>query len=404
MVDGTLPEYQLSALTMAIYFQGMSAPETAILAEEMMLSGEIIDLSEITKPKIDKYSTGGVGDKTSIVLAPLAAACGVVMPMMSGVDEEFIITNLDKLSAIPGFDPELKLPEFIAQLREVNCAIVRQDKGIAPVEAILYKMRQKTATVPSVPLITGSVLSRKLAQGSEGLVVDVKWGNGAFIKNLDQAKQLARSITRVGRSMKRRCVALVTDMNQPLGDTVGTGLEIAEAVRLLNGGGPEDLRELVLKLGMEVVRLGGVAGSTLSAKQTVQRHLKDGSAFERFKMMIAAQGGDTDCLDNPDRFPQAKYIRKLPAPKRGYVHTINAGMIARGVQMLAMDKKGKYDPAVGVSEIKKVGTQVKQGEPLMMIHYNEESRLESALDYLRTAYRLAPKRPNPPQLIAERVA
>ena len=160
-------------------------------------------------------------------------------------------------------------------------------------------------------------MSRKFAQGSEGLVVDVKWGNGAFIKNLDQAKQLARSITHVGRSMKRRCVALVTDMNQPLGDTVGTGLEIAEAVRLLNGGGPEDLRGLVLKLGMEVVRLGGVAGSTLSAKQTVQRHLKDGSAFERFKMMIAAQGGDTDCLDNPDRFPQAKYIRKLPAPNAG---------------------------------------------------------------------------------------
>ncbi len=403
MVDGTLPEYQLAALAMAIYFQGMSAQETAVLAEEMMLSGEVIDLSEITKPKIDKYSTGGVGDKTSIVLAPLAAACGVVMPMMNGVDEEFIITNLEKLSAIPGFDPKLKLPEFIAQLREVNCAIVRQDKGIAPVEEILYKMRQKTATVPSVPLITGSVLSRKFAQGAEGLVIDVKWGNGAFIKNLDQAKQLARSITRVGRSMKRWCVALVTDMNQPLGETVGTGLEIAESVRLLNGGGPEDLRELVLKLGMEVVRLGGVAGSALSAKQTVQRHLKDGTAFERFKTMIAAQGGDTDCLDNPDRFPQAKYIRKLPAPKRGYVHTINAGMIARGVQMLATNKKGKYDPAVGVSEIKKVGTQVKQGEPLMMIHYSEESRLESALDYLRTAYRVAPKRPNPPQLIAERV-
>ncbi len=403
IVDGTLPEYQLAALAMAIYFQGMSAQETAVLAEEMMLSGEVIDLSEITKPKIDKYSTGGVGDKTSIVLAPLAAACGVVMPMMNGVDEEFVISNLDKLSSIPGFNPELTLSEFVAQLREVNCAIVRQDKRIAPVDDILYKMRQKTATVPSLPLITGSVLSRKLAQGAEGLAVDVKWGNGSFIKNLDQAKQLARSITRVGRSMKRRCVALVTDMNQPLGDTVGTGLEIAEAVRLLNGGGPEDLRELVLKLGMEVVRLGGVAGSTLSAKQTVQRHLKDGSAFERFKMMIAAQGGDTDCLDNPDRFPQAKYIRKLPAPKRGYVHTINAGMIARGVQMLAMNKKGKYDPAVGVSEIKKVGTQVKQGEPLMMIHYNEESRLESALDYLRTAYRVAPKRPKPPQLIAARV-
>jgi pyrimidine-nucleoside phosphorylase len=404
VMDKRMPPYQLAALAMAIYFQGMSAQETAILAEEMMLSGEVIDLSKITKPKIDKYSTGGVGDKTSLVLAPLAAACGVVMPMMNGVDEEFVISNLDKLSAIKGFNPSLNLTEFVNQLKTVNCATAIQDPEIAPVDKILYKMRQATATIPSLPLITGSVLSRKLAQGAEGLVVDVKWGNGSFIKDVEQAKQLARSITRVGRSMKRRCVALVTDMNQPLGDTVGTSLEIIEALELLHGRGPEDLKELVLKLGMEIVRLAGVAGSTLSAKQTVQRHLTDGSAFEKFKAMVAAQGGDTSCLDDTDLFPKAKYVRKLPAPKRGYVHTINAGMIARGVQLLAANKRGKYDPAVGVSEIRKVGTQVKQGEPLMMIHYNDESRLETALEYLRTAYRLAPKRPTPPQMVVERVA
>ena len=404
VMDKKMPPYQLAALAMAVYFQGMSAQETAVLAEEMMLSGEVIDLSKITKPKIDKYSTGGVGDKTSLVLAPLSAACGVVMPMMNGVDEEFVISNLDKLSAIKGFDPNLNLSQFVKQLKTVNCAIATQDPEIAPVDEILYKMRQSTATVPSLPLITGSVLSRKLAQGAEGLVVDVKWGNGSFIKDVDQAKQLARSITRVGRSMKRRCVALVTDMNQPLGDTVGTSLEIIEAVELLRGEGPEDLKELVLKLGMEIVRLAGVAGSTLSAKQTVQRHLNDGSAFEKLKAMVSAQGGDTSCLDDPDKFPKANYVRKLPAPKRGYVHTINAGMIARGVQLLAANKRGKYDPAVGVSEIRKVGAQVKQGEPLMMIHYNDESRLETALEYLRTAYRLAPKRPTPPQLVIERVA
>jgi pyrimidine-nucleoside phosphorylase len=248
------------------------------------------------------------------------------------------------------------------------------------------------------------VLSRKLAEGAEGLVIDVKWGNGSFIKDVEQAKQLARSITRVGRSMKRRCVALVTDMNQPLGDTVGTALEIKEAIQLLKGEGPEDLQELVLKLGMEIVRLAGVAGSTLSAKQTVQRHLKDGSALQKFKDMVEAQGGDISVIDDPDKFPTAKHVRKLPAPKRGYVHTINAGLIAEGVQKLAMKKNGKYDPAVGVSEIKKVGTQVKQGEPLMMIHYNDEAKMEEALEYLKTAYRLAPKRPNPPLLIVERVA
>lgn len=404
ILDKEMPEFQLSALAMSIFFQGMSAQETAALSEEMMLSGEVIDLSPIAKPKVDKYSTGGVGDKTSLVLGPLAAACGVVMPMMNGSDEEFLISNLDKLSVIPNFNPELSIKGFQDQLRKIGCAMIKQDPEIAPVDSILYDMRQNTATIPSLPLITGSVLSRKFAEGAEGLVVDVKWGNGSFVKDLEQAKQLARSITRVGRSMKRRCVALVTDMNQPLGDTVGTALEIKEAIELLQGRGPEDLQELVLKLGMEIVRLAGVAGSTLSAKQTVQRHFKDGSALEKFKEMIAAQGGDTDCIDNPDLFPKAKYCRKLPAPKRGYVHTINAGMIARGVQILATQNDGKMDPAVGVSEVKKVGTQVKQGEPLMMIHYNDEATLESALEYLKGAYRLAPKRPVPPELIIERVA
>jgi pyrimidine-nucleoside phosphorylase len=406
IIDKEMPSHQLAALCTVIYFQGMSAQETAILAEEMMLSGEVIDLSKITKPKIDKYSTGGVGDKTSLVLIPLAAACGVVMPSMNGVDEEFVISNLDKLSSIPGFNPKMDLDAFVNQLNDVGCVIAEQSSEIAPVDEIIYNMRQQTATIPSLPLITGSVLSRKLAQGAEGLVVDVKWGNGSFIKDVEQAKQLARSITRVGRSMKRRCVALVTDMNQPLGDTVGTGLEIQEAIQLLKGEGPEDLQELVLKLGMEIVRLAGVAGSTLSAKQTVQRALKEGTAFEKFKEMVAAQGGKTACLDDPDKFPKAKYVRKLPAPKRGYVHTINAGMIARGVQLLATGsgKSKKLDPAIGVSEIKKVGTQVKQGEPLMMIHYNDEAKMDSALEYLKAAYRLAPKRPNTPELIVERVA
>lgn len=406
VIDKEMPSHQLAALCSVIYFQGMSAQETAVLAEEMMLSGEVIDLSKITRPKIDKYSTGGVGDKTSLVLVPLAAACGVVMPNMNSIDEEFVISNLDKLSAIPGFNPKMDLDRFVQQLSDIGCAIAEQSPDIAPVDDIIYEMRQQTATIPSLPLITGSVLSRKLAQGSEGLVVDVKWGNGSYIRDVEQAKQLARSITRVGRSMKRRCVALVTDMNQPLGDTVGTGLELQEAIQLLKGEGPEDLQELVLKLGMEIVRLAGVAGSTLSAKQTVQRALKEGAAFAKFKEMVEAQGGKSSFLDEPDKFPKAKYVRKLPAPKRGYVHTINAGMIARGVQLLAMTsgKGKKLDPAVGVSEIKKVGTQVKQGEPLMMIHYNDESKLDTALEYLKSAYRLAPKRPNTPELVVERVA
>lgn len=408
MMDKEMPDHQLSTLLMAIYFQGLSAQETATLAEEMMLSGEVMDLSRLSKPKIDKYSTGGVGDKTSLVLPALAAVCGVVVPMMVGQDEEYLISNLDKLSSIPGFKVDLELDKFVDQLADLNVSIARQSEDIAPAEALIYAMRQSTGTVPSIPLISSSVLSKKLAQGAEGLVIDVKYGNGSFIKDIEQARQLARTITRVGRSMQRRCVAVVTDMNQPLGDCVGTSLEIKEAIELLKGKGPEDLQELVLKLGMEIVRLAGVAGSTLSAKQTVLRHLKDGSAFERFKEMVAAQGGRTDVLDDPSKFPEAKHVKRLPAPKRGYVHTINAGMIARGVQVLGATvepgQKGKQDFSVGVSEIKKVGTQVKQGEPLMMIHYNDESKLEAALEYFKGAYRLAPKRPTVPALVVERVA
>lgn len=405
-LDGDMPKHQLSALLMAIFFANMSAQETAILTEEMMLSGEVIDLSHIAKPKIDKYSTGGVGDKTSLVLTPLAMAAGVVVPMMCGVEHDYIISPLHKLSSFPGFNSVLSIEDFTKQLAKIGGAIVEQDPKLAPADAEFYALRKETGTIPSLPLITGSVLSKKLAEGSEGLVIDVKWGNGSFIKDLEQAKQLARSMTRVGRSMKRRCVALVTDMNQPLGDTVGTALEVKEAIQLLKGEGPEDLKELVLKLGMEIVRLAGVAGSTLSAKQTVQRHLTDGSALEKFKDLIKAQGGDASYVDHPDKFPAAKHVRKLPAPKRGYVHTINAAFIAQGVSILGAgpDKKGKIDHAAGVSEIRKVGTQVKQGEPLMMIHYNDESKLEQALEFFKTAYRLAPKRPTPPPLVVERVA
>lgn len=402
--DGEMPESQMAALSMAIYFKGMSAQETAVFAEEMMLSGEVIDLSKIARPKIEQYTTGGVGDKTTLILPALAAACGVVMPSMIGEDEDFIISQLDKLRAIPGYDPHVTLKDFTANIKKHGCSLVRQVKEIAPVCRTIYDLRQKTGTVPCLQLITASVLSKKLAEGAEGLVVDVKWGNGSFIKDLEQAKQLARSITRVARGMKRRCVALVTDMNQPLGDTVGTALEVKEAIKLLKGEGPEDLQDLLLKIGMEVVRLAGVAGSTLSAKQTILKHIKDGSALEKFKCMIADQGGDTSYIDDPEKFPVAKHVRKLPAPKRGYVHTINAGLIAQGVEILARKKDGSLDPAVGVSEIKKIGTQVKQGEPLMMIHYNDEAHLEDALKYLREAYRLAPKRPNPPVLLVERVA
>lgn len=404
IMDKEMPPAQQAALLMAIYFKNMSAAETAAFSEEMMFSGDTVDLDDISDPKISKVSTGGVGDKTSLALAALAASTGVVVPTFVARDEDFIISAVDKMSAIPGFKAKLSTKDAVKILDKVGCAIVEQNKEIAPIDETLYTLRQDTATSGSLPLITSSILSKKFAEGCEGLIVDVKWGNGSSVRDLEQAKQLARTLTRVARSMKRKCVALVTDANQPLGNSVGTGLEILEVIDLLKGEGPEDMKELVFKLGMEMVRLAGVAGSTLSAKQTIERVLKNGEALSKFREMVVAQGGKPDWIDNPEKFPKAKYVKKLPAAKRGYVHLINAGLIARGVQVLAQKKDGTYDPAVGVVGIKKVGTQVKQGEPLIEILYNDESKLEQAMEYFRSAYRLAPKRPTPPALIVERVA
>jgi pyrimidine-nucleoside phosphorylase len=345
-----------------------------------------------------------VGDKTTLVLGPLAAVAGVAMPLMNGYDEEFLTSNCEKLKAIPKIKTNLDLEDFHAQVRKIGCAFADRNDEISPVENILYDLRQKIGAIPSIPFITAGMLSRKFASGAEGVVVDIKWGKGSFIRDAEDAKQLARSITRVGRIMKRRCVALVTDNNQPLGNCLGASLELKEAIELLKGEGPEDLQELVMKLGMEIVRLAGVAGSTLSAKQTVRKHLEDGSALEKLKDIVAAQGGDTKVIDDPEKLPKAKHAKKMPAPKRGYVHTIDAGQLARGVQILAYGGGDKFDPAVGVAELKKVGTQMKQGEPLMMIHYNDEKRLKEAMDYFKAAYRLAPKRPNPAPLVVERVA
>ncbi len=405
ILDEEMPEFQQAAWVMTTFFQGMSAQEIAYFAEEMMLSGEVIEMMDVSRPKIEKYSTGGVGDKTSLVLGPLAAAAGVAMPMMNGDDEEYLTSNSEKLKAIPKVGTEMDLEEFSTQVRKLGCTFADRHEEISPVESILYELRKKIGAIPSIPFITAGTLSRKLAAGAEGVVVDVKWGKGSFIKDAEDAKQLARSLTRVGRTLKRRCVALVTDNNQPLGTCVGPALELKEAIELLKGEGPEDLQDLVMKLGMEIVRLAGVAGSTLSAKQTVRKHLDDGSALEKFKDVVEYQGGDVKVIDDPEKLPKAKHTKKLPAPKRGYVHTIDAGQLARGVELLVHgEDRKKFDPACGVAELCKVGTQMKQGEALMIIHYNDEKRLKLAMEHFKAAYRLAPKRPNPAPLVVERVA
>ncbi|MDR0417899.1 MAG: thymidine phosphorylase [Puniceicoccales bacterium] len=404
ILDKTIPDHQLAALAMAVYFQGMTPQEIAVFTEEMMLTGEVFELPRITKPKLDRYATGGVGDKTGLVLIPLAAACGIAVPSMIGEEEGFVISDLDKLRSIPGFQTNIPHDQFVKQLQQIGCAVIEQCSEITPINTLLFKLRKETGTVPSLPLLTSSLLSKKFSEGADGLVVDVKWGNGAYVRDVESAKQLGRMVTRVAKSMNRKCVALITDMNQPLGSCVGTGLEMQEVLQLLRGESDPELDELILRLGMEMVRLAGVAGSTLSAKQMVRKHLSDGVALVKLREMVESQGGDPSYIDDPDKFSKAKYIKKLPAAKRGYVHTIDSNMLAHGVQILARKRDGSIDHAVGVSEIKKIGYQVKQGEALMMIHYNDEINLESALEFLRSSYRLAPKRPTQNDLIVERVA
>ncbi|MDR2341003.1 MAG: thymidine phosphorylase [Puniceicoccales bacterium] len=405
ITNDEFPQHQLAALLMAIYFRGLTVQETATLADELMLSGEVLNLEGITWPKVANYTAGGVGDKVPLILPALAAACGVAMPAMIGDDENFIIGTLDKLSAIPGFRKNADLKDFTHHLQAVKSAFMSQHGSVAPADETIYRTRRESGTIPCQSLIVASILSRKSASGADGLVVDVKWGSGSFIKDVEQAKNLARTIVRTYDILKHRSVVLVTDANQPLGGAVGTALEIEEVVRFLKTDEAEDdLRQLVLRMGMEVVRLAGVAGSTLSAKQMVQRSISSGAVFEKFKEIVAAHGGNIDCLNDVEKLPKAKYIRKLPAPKRGYIHSINAGMIARGVRLLGENADGTLDPAVGVSKVMKAGIQIKQGEPLMMIHYNDECKLEAGLEYLRNSYRLAPKRPTIGELIVERIA
>ena len=402
VMTGKIPDFQLSAFLMAVYFQNMSIQEASTWTEELMLSGDVLSLSGISWPKIDRCATGGVGDKSAFVLLAIAAVCGIAAPSLVGNCTSLVISDLDKLSSIPGFDYKFDPDKFKKQIKKVGCCIFEKPDNIAPVERILEDIQRTTGTVSSVPLLTGGILSDKLSSGVDGIVVDVKWGNGSFIKDVEQAKQLGRMITRVARTLNKKCIAVVTDANQPLGKTVGTWLEIEETIELLKGRGDSEMQDLILRVGMELIRLAGVAGSTLSAKQLIIKKLSDGSALN--KEMIAAQGGDISFIDNPEKYPKAKYSRNLAAQKRGYIHTVDAGMIARGVKILSKRKDGTIDHSVGVSGIMKVGMQIKQGEPLIMIHYNDDTNLEPALEYFRDAYRLAPKRPVLNDLIVERIA
>lgn len=375
VVDGSLPDYQISALLMAIYFQGMTDREQTQLTMKMMHSGERLDLSKIPGIKVDKHSTGGVGDKTSLPLAAMVAALGIPVPMISGRGLGHTGGTLDKLEAIPGFQVELSEQDFIKQVAEEKLAIVGATRDVAPADKKIYALRDVTDTVDSIPLIASSIMSKKLASGTDALVIDVKTGAGAFMKTEDSAVKLAKALVAIGKQAGLKCEAVISDMNQPLGSKIGNTLEIEETLDLLKGKGPKDLLELVLELGSRMVVMGQQAASLAEARAKLEQTIADSSALARFKAMIKAQHGDPNVVDDYSLMPHAKYQIEYPAQKGGVIAKLTADEIGMA-SMLMGDGRQKADDqldyAVGIELHKKIGDSVQKGESIMTIWSNRE--------------------------------
>ncbi|MEE6658294.1 pyrimidine-nucleoside phosphorylase [Pediococcus acidilactici] len=371
--NGEIPDYQASALLMAIYFNGMTDEEQANLTMQMLNSGDRLDLSDIPGIKVDKHSTGGVGDKTSIPLAPMVAALGIRVPIISGRGLGHTGGTLDKLEAIPGFEVERSEAEFKKQVRDIKVAIVGATGNVAPADKKIYALRDVTDTVDSIPLIAGSIMSKKIASGTDALVLDVKTGTGAFMKEEADAVKLANALVKIGKSVGMNCMALISDMNQPLGNMVGNALEIQESIAILKGEGPEDITELVMTLGSQMVVLAKKAATLTEARAKLEEVVANGSALEVFRQMIIAQGGDPRVIEDPTLMPQAKYHFELPALQAGYVTKMTADEIGIAAMLLGGGRQAKTDVidyAVGIELHKKVGDAVAEGESLLTIHSN----------------------------------
>jgi pyrimidine-nucleoside phosphorylase/thymidine phosphorylase len=404
---GDVADYQWSALLMAIFWRGMDDAETAALTDAMTRSGSIVDLSGIHGPKIDKHSTGGVGDKTSLILAPIVAACDIPVPMVSGRGLGHTGGTLDKLEAIPGFRVDLDLDHYKAVLAKCGLVLIGQTAEIAPADKRLYALRDTTATVESIPLISASIMSKKLAEGIDGLVLDVKTGNGAFMSRLEDSRALARTMCAIGRGMGKRMVALITRMDQPLGRAVGNAIEVAECLECMRGGGPADLVELSLELAAEMIVMAGVMRTLDEAREFGRESLRDGPALDRFRRVVEAQGGDPRIVDDPNLLPQPQYRLDLPAPHGGVVHGLRARPIGHATMLLGAGRArldSLIDPAVGVVLHKKLGDTVEAGEPLCTVLANSQDQaLESARSLILSAYTLGEGPCEVPPLIVERL-
>lgn len=401
--DGTIPDYQASALLMAIYFQGMNHRERKDLTMAMVHSGDQVDLSKIEGIKVDKHSTGGVGDTTTLVLGPLVASVGVPVAKMSGRGLGHTGGTIDKLESFPGFHVELTKDEFIQLVNEQKIAVVGQSGNLTPADKKMYALRDVTGTVNSIPLIASSIMSKKIAAGADCIVLDVKVASGAFMKNVADAKELAETMVEIGNSVGRKTMAVISDMDQPLGFAIGNALEVKEAIATLKGTGPQDLTELCLTLGSQMVYLAKKAESVDEARQMLISAIQSGKALEKMKSFITSQGGDVAYIDDPEKLPQAKYKIELPAKASGWIEKMMADKIGLAAMQLGAGretKESKIDLAVGIVLNKKVGDPIEQGESILTIYSNSEN-IEEVKNLLYHSIKISHSKISPPPLIHE---
>jgi pyrimidine-nucleoside phosphorylase len=399
-----IADYQMAAFLMAVFCRGFNAKETQALTEEMLYSGEVIDFSYLSPMKVDKHSTGGVGDKTSLVIAPIVAAAGLIVPMISGRALGHTGGTLDKLESIPGYNTRLSLTEFHKVIEQIGVAIIGQTKEIAPADKQIYSLRDVTATVDSIPLITASIMSKKLAEGLDCLLLDVKCGNGAFMRTIDDARNLAQAMVNVGKRMKKQTAAFITTMDQPLGWAVGNSLEVMEAIETLKGSGGIDFRDLCIELSAMMLYLGKIVSNLEEGKVLVKKQIDSGNALEKFRQMIEAQGGNSKVVDDFSLLPQSKFKSEVLSSANGYIKAIDTLGIGNAAMHLGAGRKrvdSEIDYSVGLQINAKIGDYVKKGQVISTIYYNDENLLTATQKRLEQAYQIGEEAPPTSILIKE---
>jgi pyrimidine-nucleoside phosphorylase len=399
---GNIPDYQFSALLMAILLKGMNHSETAALTNSMLNSGKIINLSALSGNKIDKHSTGGVGDKTSLIIAPIVAATGVYVPMISGRGLGHTGGTLDKLESIPGFRTDLSLYESMRILKKCGTVLIGQTKEIAPADKCIYSLRDVTATVESIPLITASIMSKKLAEGIDGLVLDIKTGSGAFMKSQRDSINLANSLIKTAKSFDKEVIAFITDMNQPLGNYIGNWLEVYESIRVLNGEVKNDLYTLSIKLAGAMIYIGKKARSIQEGEKIAKQKIENGEAFKKFLEIVKLQGGDVNYINNPENYPKSKIVKNVMSQKNGFVSEIDTYQIGIASLELGagrMTKEDIIDPKAGIIFYRKIGDYVKKGELICELHSDSKSEIKSAEQMINGSIKFSNTKPALPKLI-----